>query len=74
MKTPKLVNVTCSNEACAQPLFAFHVGKKGVRIESFGASTRTSPPRLGVDRRAWAICPSCRTETEFDARLLPPTA
>lgn len=71
MKVVKLVNVTCSNEACTKPLLAFRIGKKQTGIQSYGTAMRTSPPRLGVDRRAWAICPNCGTETEFDAKLLP---
>jgi len=66
----KLVNVACSNPACSKPLFAFHVGKRDMRIESYGAGLRPAPKRLGVDRRIWAVCTSCNTETELESEIV----
>lgn len=66
----KLVNVTCSNEACSKPLFAFHMGKRVMNMESYGASIRPAPRRLGVDPSATALCESCGTETPIPLEVV----
>lgn len=65
MKKRERVNVTCRNPACTKPLFSIVPKGKGVALESFGASIRAKPIRLGVDEMHAALCPHCGTETDF---------
>lgn len=65
----KLVNVTCSNEQCSKPLFAFHMHKQSMALESYGASLKPAPRRLGVDPSASAVCEACGTETPIPAEV-----